>query len=218
MVRLACPAIFLVSPGLSRSEDDEGWRRVVRSSAAAATTGIDVIQIREPWLPDRALARLVREVLQRAEGSATSVVVNDRPDIALACGAAGVHLRSAGMEPSRVRTLLSTDMLVGRSVHSVAAAREAASGGVDYVFFGTIFSSPTKPAGHPVQGTAELRSVCEAVGVPVIAIGGITLENVSDVARAGAAGVAAIGLFAEATGPDGAEMSTVVRRLRRAFV
>jgi thiamine-phosphate diphosphorylase len=218
MVRLARPAIFLVTSGLSRGENDDGWRTAIRSSTEGAAAGIDVVQIREPWLSDRALATLVRQVLRDIQGVPAVVVVNDRPDIALTCGASGVHLRSTGIDAARVRSLLSKDMIVGRSVHSIAEARDAAaSGAVDYLFFGTVFRSASKPGGHPVQGTGALRSVCEAVNVPVIAIGGVSLDNVREVAQAGAAGVAAIGLFAEGGGTFPGGLPAIVRRLRAAF-
>jgi thiamine-phosphate diphosphorylase len=218
MVRLARPAIFLVTSGGSRSENDEGWREAIRASTEGAAAGIDFVQLREPRLPDRALATLVRQVLRESHGSATSVVVNDRPDIALACGAAGVHLRANGLDPARVRSLLAGGMIVGRSVHSLAEAREAGvSGAVDYLFFGTVFPSASKPAGHAVQGTSALRTVCETVRVPVIAIGGISLENVREVAAAGAAGIAAIGLFTARGRTVSIGVQELVRRVRAAF-
>jgi len=89
------------------------------------------------------------------------------------------------------------EFLVGRSVHSVGEAMAAAAdGGCDYLVFGTVFESQSKPAGHGVAGLGALAEVCAAVPLPVLAIGGMTVDRVPDIVRAGAAGLAAIGLFA----------------------
>jgi len=217
MAGLARPAIVLVTSGAATGEREEGWRAAIASASQAAAAGIDVVQIREPRLTDRSLGALVRCALRETQGSRTAVVVNDRPDIARCCGAAGVHLRADGMSAARVRGLLPGEFLVGRSVHSFAEAGEA-DRAVDYLLFGTVFESPSKSSGHVVQGPAALESICQRVNIPVIAIGGITVANVRKVAAAGAAGVAAISLFADAerTYPGG--LSAVVRDLRAAFV
>ena len=107
------------------------------------------------------------------------------------------------------------DFLVGRSVHSEAEAIAAeAAGGCDYLTFGTVYESRSKPAGHPVAGVDALARVCSAVRLPVLAIGGITIERIPEVVAAGAAGVAAIGLFGHGTE---AELAAIVARLRSAF-
>ena len=218
MPRLARPAIFLVTTGAARCQDDEGWRAAITGASHAAAAGIDVVQVREPDLPDRLLIALVKRALAEANGSPTRIVVNDRPDIALCCGADGVHLRADGMSAARVRTLLPSACLIGRSVHSLAEARAAAmENAVDYLLFGTVFRSASKPARHPVQGAAALQAVCQSVAVPVVAIGGVTLENVPEVAAAGAAGVAAIGLFAGDAGAGASRLGVLVRQLREAF-
>lgn len=210
--------MFLVTAGTARRQDDEGWRGVIGSASEAAAAGIDVLQIRERNLPDRALAELSRCVIQRTDGSRTMVVLNDRPDVALSVGAAGVHLRADGMSAARVRTLVPAGFLVGRSVHSLDEASDAvAEGAVDYVFFGTVFRSGSKPAAHEVQGAGALRTLCQRVTAPVIAIGGITVENAREAAAAGASGVAAIGLFAEGSRTYPGGLPALVRDLREAF-
>jgi thiamine-phosphate diphosphorylase len=113
------------------------------------------------------------------------VVVNDRLDVALAAGAHGVHLRGDSAPTWRVRAAVPRGFLIGRSVHAVDEARDAAGGGaVDYVIFGTVFATDSKPAG-PVAGVDRLAAVCAAVPVPVLAVGGVTIERLG-----------AIGLFA----------------------
>lgn len=180
---------------------------------AAARAGLTLIQVREPRLDDRTLLAFVRSAIDAAAGTGARVVVNERADIARAAGAAGVHLREGSMAASRVRAIVPQAFLVGRSVHSVESARQAQrDGACDYLVFGTVYRSDSKPAGHPVAGLDALREVCAAVTLPVLAIGGITLERVTEVAAAGAAGIAAIGLFLDAR-----SAAKSVTRARRAF-
>jgi thiamine-phosphate pyrophosphorylase len=173
---------------------------------------VDLVQIREPWLDDRSLLALVREAIDAIAGTSARVVVNDRLDVALAAGAAGVHLRGDSMAAADVRRLAPRPFVVGRSIHSIPEAMEAErAGGCDYVVFGTVFASASKPAGHTAAGADTLARVCAAVSLPVLAIGGVTVDNAGLVAASGAAGVAAIGLFSDAT--DVAETVRAVRRL-----
>jgi thiamine-phosphate diphosphorylase len=170
--------------------------------AAAADAGIDWVQIREPDLPAAELYEVVRHAVAEVSGSATRIIVNDRLDVALAAGAHGVHLRGTSFDASRVRAAVgagaaaSENFLIGRSVHGVEEAVAAeAGGGLDYLILGTIFPTTSKPAGHPLAGPEALRAAVAACRLPLLGIGGITLENVDRVAATGAAGVAAIGLF-----------------------
>lgn len=128
------------------------------------------------------------------------IVVNDRLDVALACGAAGVHLRSDSVSPGAARTLAPPGFLIGRSVHSAAEAREAAPD-ADYLIAGTVFATPSKPSGHRLLGLDGLAAIVRSVNVPVLAIGGMTVERLSEVAATGAAGVAGIGIFLEDASP-----------------
>jgi thiamine-phosphate diphosphorylase len=176
---------------------------LVRRAAAAVRAGVDVIQVRERDLPDRELAALVRRIVAAAAGTATRVLVNDRADIAIVAGAAGVHLRGDSPPASRVAAFAkasapgsSRGFVIGRSVHSLAEVDAAVvDGGCDYLMFGTVFPSDGKPDGHPIAGLDALREVCARSPLPVIAIGGIAGERAADVRRAGAAGFAAVGMF-----------------------
>jgi thiamine-phosphate diphosphorylase len=202
------PIICLVTDGRM---DVSGCRLDLITAAAHA--GVDLIQIREPVLDDRALLALVRGSIDAAAGTPARIVVNDRLDIALAAGAAGVHLRSTSISPICARALAPEGFLIGRSVHSVAESEQTwRQGGCDYLVFGTVFPSRSKPAGHRVVGLEALRAVCAAVPMPVLAIGGVTLETAGLAARAGATGVAAIGIFAE-TG----NLTEIVKNLRQTF-
>jgi thiamine-phosphate diphosphorylase len=177
----------------------------------AGEAGVDLLQIREPDLSAAELGGLVRDVRARLGATAARVLVNERLDVALAAEADGVHLKGDSIPTA----------LVGRSVHTVDEARSAEADGADYVIFGTVFPSGSKPRGHRLAGLEALTAVTQAVRIPVLAIGGISLNTVAAAAGAGAAGVAAIGLFFDAAGPMDdlrARISQTVAGLRRPFV
>jgi thiamine-phosphate diphosphorylase len=177
----------------------------------AASAGVDLVQIRERSLDGKTLAALARAAVDDADGTSCRIVVNDRVDIALAADASGVHLRGDSFAAARIRRVTRPGFLIGRSVHEAAEARSVtAAGGCDYLIFGTVFPSRSKPAGQVAAGLDQLREVCSATTLPVIAIGGISTENAAEALRAGARGVAAINLF------RGAPIAPIVSRLRRA--
>jgi len=161
---------------------------VIRSAVRAIRNGIEMIQVREKDLAASELFELVCRIRDIAQGSSTKVLVNDRLDVALAAGIDGVHLPANGLPPGRVRPHVR---LLGASTHNVEEAVCAEREGVDYVIFGPVFETPGK---IPV-GLDALRGVCTAVKVPVLAVGGITVENAVRAVEAGAAGIAAIRLF-----------------------
>lgn len=199
------PLICLVTGG----GPPEAVLTLVRDAALA---GVDLIQVREPGLDDRTLVALIREAVDAAQQTHCRVVVNDRLDIALAANAGGVHLRGASMSARRVRGVVAAGFLVGRSVHNRQEALAAAQSGCDYLIFGTVFPSRSKPPGHPVAGLDQLHEIATVVQIPVLAIGGISTENAATAIAAGAAGVAGIELFR-----SGAPVASTVSRLRRSF-
>ena len=175
--------------------DDGAWRA---SIAAAAVAGVDLVQIRERDLEGAALLRLTRDAVAGVRGTRTRVLVNDRLDVAIAGGAHGVHLRGDSVPASRVRAVAPPGFLVGRSVHGVdEAVRVWRDGGVDLLVFGHVYETASKRRLAPA-GTARLRQVVESTPIPVLALGGITADRFDDIASSGAAGFAAIRLFAEA--------------------
>jgi thiamine-phosphate pyrophosphorylase len=180
----------LVPPG---APDHEARRCLLTQVRHAVQAGVDLIQIRERDLEAAALAALAREVLAAARGTPTRVVVNDRLDVALACGADGVHLRSDSMSVGAARQLAPAPFVIGRSVHRIDEL--AAAHGADYVIAGTVFSSASKPDGHPLLGVEGLRAIVRKATAPVLAIGGVTMARLDAVAAAGASGIAAIGLL-----------------------
>ena len=163
--------------------------------AAAALAGVHLIQVREHDLDGRALTRLVERCLLAVRGTGARVVVNDRLDVALATGAHGVHLRGDSAPGLRVRAIVSRAFLVGRSVHAREEAERVADG-LDYVVYGSVFETRSK-SGASASGPRMLAEVTAATTRPVLAVGGITAGRAAEVARAGAAGFAAIGLFAD---------------------
>lgn len=187
----------------------------------ASDAGIDLIQVRERDLESGALAALVAELLAVTRGTATRLVVNDRIDVALACGADGVHLRGDSIPVAAARRLAPREFLIGRSVHDVDEAIGA--GGADYLIAGTVFPSASKAAAAPLLGIEGLRAIVLAVGRPVLAIGGIAGGRIAEVAAAGAAGFAAIGLFmasqpdAEVGGCGVVELRQTVKNARSRF-
>jgi thiamine-phosphate diphosphorylase len=189
-----------------------GTDAVVDQARAAVAAGIDLIQIRERDLEASALAALAAKVVEAARGSSTRVVVNDRLDIAIAVGAAGVHLRADSVPVAAARRLAPKPFLVGRSVHSVDEARAAAD--ADYLIAGTVFPSGSKPGATLWLGVDGLAAIVRAAAVPVLGIGGATLDRLDDLVSAGASGVAAIGMFVE-TGT--APLGDVIRAARLRF-
>lgn len=200
----------------------QGVDQLVRLVRHATGAGVNLVQIRERGLDDRRLLALARSIVAAVEGSSARVVVNDRLDVALAAGADGVHLRADSPPAAAVRAMVPAGFLIGRSVHSEAEAIEAAASGVDYLVLGTIFPTASKPAGVSPVGLKTLERAAQAIPVPILAIGGITADNVGKVAAAGAAGFAAIGLFADlprepvGEGPSAA-LQALMAGLRGAF-
>jgi thiamine-phosphate diphosphorylase len=210
--------ICLVTDRRRLSAGVDNIDRLVELVAAAARAGIDLVQIRERDLDARALAGLVTRCVAAVAETGTKVIVNDRADVAIAARAHGVHLRTDSMPASAVRALMGDSALIGRSVHAAREAIEVSSeGGVDYLIFGTLYQSASKNGSHPVVTLEELSAACQ-VPVPVLAIGGITVERAADAARAGAVGVAGIGLFVPPRGTNAdSHLQTIASRLRRVF-
>jgi thiamine-phosphate pyrophosphorylase len=200
---------------------DESARQgaLLAKIAEATRCGVDLIQLREKDLPIRELeilacaaVRVVRENSPpRTEKRETCLLINSRTDVAITCGADGVHLRSKDISPSDVQEIWfagrqRTHALVSVSCHSAAEVAQAAADGSDFAVFAPIFEKKDAPQASPA-GIAGLREVCRQK-IPVLALGGITIENARACLDAGAAGIAGIRLFQENDIPE------VVRRLK----
>jgi thiamine-phosphate pyrophosphorylase len=219
---------------LSAAQFEETPETLLEKITDAAAAGVDWIQIREKDLSGKELTLLTKEALLRLSKSATRtassraprsparasaararILVNDRLDVALAAHAGGVHLGENSFSPQEARRLVKSlrrekNFLIGVSCHSLDAAKMAERGGADYLFFGPVFATPSKAVYGTPQGLERLAEVCRAVSIPVLAIGGITLEKFSACLSAGAAGIAAIRLF-----QDAKDVGAVVRALRK---
>jgi thiamine-phosphate pyrophosphorylase len=192
--------------------EDSRRSRLLATIAQAARCGVDYIQLREKDLSSRDLEPLARTAIHqlRTENQElkTGFLLNSRTDIALACGAGGVHLRSDDISPSEVRKLWTqaaggAPVTIGKSCHMRAEVGRAAQEGADFVVFGPVFE---KGGGRPA-GLEALHEACQEK-IPVLALGGVTLENAKACMQAGAAGIAGIRLFQEN------RMDEVVRALR----
>ena len=227
-----------VSKRTSETHQSFNVRKILLEKiAAAAAAGVDWIQIREKDLSGKECSLLALEAVRLTASSSpgdaanasisskteaarelvsTCILVNDRLDVALAAQATGVHLGERSVPPEEARRLVKSnrhhekDFLIGVSCHSPEAAKAGERGSADYLFFGPVFATPSKAAYGSAQGLDRLAEVCRAVALPVLAIGGITLENAADCLSAGASGIAAIRLF-----QDAADLAGVIRALRK---
>jgi len=181
-------------------------RALLAKVAEAARVSVDYIQLREKDLSARELETLAREVVAvvQENSSSTSLLVNSRTDVALAAGADGVHLRPDDISPHEVRRVFeasahrpfTTDhFLVATSCHTVADVFHAESEKADFAVFAPVFGKSNAPGTRP-SGLAALQEACRAK-TPVLALGGVNLENGASCLHAGAAGVAGIRLFQE---------------------
>lgn len=194
------PIVCYVTGRESLGAADSTQKLLARIRGAVAA-GADWLQIRERDMTARELLALVKAAIAGAAGRAR-VLVNDRIDVALAAGAAGVHLRGSSVPAGEaVRWLRSgnapSDFMVGVSCHSLDEAGEAERSGATYVFFGPVFETPAKKEFGAPQGIAKLTEVCRGVRIPVIAIGGVSGARGLECLRAGASGIAAIRMFQE---------------------
>ncbi len=198
------PSLLAISDRISLGASGISMADWLRALGAA---GIGAVQIREKDLDDRdlyELTRLARAVLPPP----VRLLVNGRLDVALAAGAGGAHLPADGVPVAALRARFGKGVVIGRSTHTLREVERARDEGADYVTFGPVWPTPGK--GAPV-GAAEL-SRAAALGVPVYALGGVTLERFEEAAAAGATGVAAIRLFQSID-----DLSVVARAARDLF-
>jgi thiamine-phosphate pyrophosphorylase len=159
-------------------------------AARAARGAVDLIQIRAKELSGRALAELVRSAVAI---SGSTVLVNTRTDVALACSARGVHLPAGSIAPSTIRRITPDGFLIGVSCHTIDELKAAECAGADFAVFGPVFPGPTKSV--TAIGIEAFRVATQSVRLPVYALGGVSVENAPLCMQAGAAGVAGISLF-----------------------
>ncbi|MCW2276680.1 thiamine-phosphate kinase [Heliophilum fasciatum] len=170
--------------------------------------GVKVVQYREKTLPTREMIAEASQLKDLCERYGALFVVNDRIDVALAVAAPAIHLGQEDMPIKHARAILGDDVLIGISASSVEEAQIAERDGADYIGASAVFATPTKEEA-PALGLAGLKAICQAVSVPVVAIGGLHLGNVSDVIEAGSAGVAVVSAIMAASDPEAAAQALV---------
>lgn len=176
----------------------------------------DFVQIREKDLSSRTIFDLAKNaVADGAKGASARVLLNDRLDIAMASGAAGVHLGASSLPLRETRRYAvnnaAPDFLVGVSCHSLEEARAAEKEGANYIFFGPIFDTPSKRAFGLPQGLDRLKKVCASVKILVVAIGGVNESNAAQCVEVGAGGIAAIRMIQAAS--DGTALAMTIARI-----
>lgn len=180
---------------------------LVPAIRSALLGGVDTVQLREKSGPALGLFETAKTVIPIAREHGAAVSINDRLDVALAVGADGVHLAGKSLPPDTARELW--DGLLGVSVHSLEEAKSAAGMGVDYVTFGHVYPTSSKPGMAP-RGVRELARIVAALPIPVVAIGGVEASNIHEVLSTGASGVAVISTILASKDPEAA------RKLREA--
>jgi thiamine-phosphate pyrophosphorylase len=195
-------------------DPQEQEQRLLAKIAECAAAGVEYIQLREKDLETRALEELAHKAMTALAGSHTQLLINARTDVALACGARGVHLPAIDLAASDVRAIFArahrSELVIGVSTHSAAAVASAEAHGANFAVFGPVFE---KSGSANREGLEQLRRIChrtEAAQPPmaVWALGGITPENAQQCASAGAAGIAAIRLFQQN------DVHAIVKKLR----
>ena len=176
----------------------------------ALAGGADLFQLRDKEASDDELLAAAEVARERCRAAGALFVLNDRPDLAAACGADGVHVGQDDMRVDRARKLVGDDALVGLSTHSMQQAQAGGRSGADYIAVGPVHATPTK-AGRPAIGTGAITYASAHVSVPWFAIGGIDPDTVGAVVKAGARRIVVVRAIAEADDPE-----AVARKLRAA--
>jgi thiamine-phosphate pyrophosphorylase len=193
------------------TEPRGGPEQLISAVALALDGGVNWVQLRDKSASAAALFSQATDLLRVAHQHGAHLAINDRLDVALAVGAHAVHLAGQSLPVDAAVRLANGQLLTGRSVHSLPEAQAALAAGADYLTFGHVFPTSTHP-GVPPRGLAELREIVEAVDVAVLAIGGITADNLDDVLATGCAGVAVISAILSDPDP-----SRAAGRLRQAL-
>ena len=163
----------------------------------ALTGGITLLQLREKNLTDREMLQEAQELLPHCHRHGVPLIINDRVQVALDAGADGVHLGQEDMSPREARAILGPDAIIGVSARTVGSAQRAEQEGADYLGVGAVFSTSTKTDAQNIS-PETLRQICQAVHIPVVAIGGIGPDNILELLGCGIQGVAVVSsIFAQ---------------------
>ena len=184
---------------------DRAWvgkQSLYQQVEAALKGGVTCVQLREKELDEARFLQESRDICALCHQYKVPFIVNDNVDIAIACGADGVHVGQEDMEAGKVRRRVGDAMILGVSAHTVEEARQAVRDGADYLGVGAVFPTNTKTdAGQMSNET--LRAICGAVNVPIVAIGGINQNNIGKLAGSGVGGVALVSAIFSAKDIEG---------------
>lgn len=183
---------------------------LVEAVEAACTGGVTLVQLREKHVTRDEYERIAREVKRICDTYDVPLIINDSPEVAVAVGAAGVHVGQEDLEASRVRDIVGPDAIIGVSAASVAEARAAQAAGADYLGVGAITPTATKPEAG-VLTIDELREIVDCVDIPVVAIGGVNAQTIPSLAGLGLAGYSVVSAIIAA--PDIEAASHELREL-----
>jgi thiamine-phosphate pyrophosphorylase len=196
---LSKPILYLITRGTTTEQttrDTPEFAGILNQISAAVAAGVELLQIREKKLTTRVLVELVAASAELTRGTNTRLLVNDRADVAAGAGADGVHLTSHSLDAATIRQTFGDKLLIGVSTHVLSEGRAARDQGADFIVFGPVFETESKAGFGPPAGLQKLSEVVHDLReFPVLALGGISLQNAADCLMAGAAGVAGISIF-----------------------
>jgi thiamine-phosphate pyrophosphorylase len=176
---------------------------MARALDGALAGGVDLFQLRDKEASDDELLSAAHDARERCHAAGALFLLNDRPDLAAACGADGVHVGQDDMPVAQARDLVGPDVIVGLSTHSMQQAQAGTKSGADYIAVGPVHATPTKE-GRPAIGVEPVRYAAAHVTVPWFAIGGIDATTVAAVVKAGARRVVVVRAIADADDPEAA--------------
>ena len=185
---------------------DRAWagkQTLYQQVEAALKGGVTCVQLREKALDEAAFLQEARDICALCRRYGVPFIVNDNVDVAVACGADGVHVGQEDMETGEVRRRVGEDMILGVSVHTVEEARQAVRNGADYLGLGAVFPTGTKTDADVMPGDM-LRAICGAVDVPTVAIGGLNRSNILQLSGSGVDGAALVSAIFGAEDMEGA--------------
>ncbi len=190
----------------------ERWQKtqLAQTVRALIDAKVDLIQLRDKTLSDRKLIATGKVIAELTRGTDTSFIMNDRADIAIACGADGVHVGQEELSVADARRILGPNKWIGVSTHSLEQAQAAVLDGADYIGVGPVFASQTKSFSEH-KGTELVQQICEEVSLPAFAIGGIDLNNAEQIAAAGCNRVAVTAVFSNAPQEQYSEIASQLR-------
>ncbi len=198
---LSQPILYLITHGASTNAttpDAPEFKNILRQISAAVDAGIDLVQIREKQMSARVLFELTERAVALTRGTNTQILVNDRADIAAGAGADGVHLTTQSIDAAIIREKFGKDFVIGVSTHTLTEVIAAREQNASFAVFGPVYETPSKRRYGTPLGLAKLEEVTQALAdFPLVALGGISIDNAKDCLEAGAAGIAGISLFSD---------------------